>query len=87
MVWGEVRSTFVAIRTEEQQSQFRSATVWAGLAGNAILQSDNRCLGPRDREVRLPVAAADFGFSLKLLSGISLGMTGPREGSCHLPLL
>lgn len=26
----------------------------------------------------LSVAAADFGFSLKLLSSISSGMTGPR---------
>lgn len=76
----------MAIGTEEQQVN-SVQPVWAGLAGNAILQSDNRCPGPRDREVRLPVAAADFGFSLKLLSGISLGMTGPREGSCHLPLL
>lgn len=40
-------------------------------------------LGLKIGKSRLSVAAADFGFSLKFLSGISLGMTGPWAGSCH----
>lgn len=87
VTWGQVSSTFVDIRTEKQQANSvqpqRGLALWERLFCKVTTGVPGLKIG----KSALSVAAADFGFSLKFLSGISLGMTGPRAGSCQSSLL
>lgn len=73
VVWEEVCSTFVYVRTGKQQAN--SAQLQCGLALQERLfcEVTTGVLGLAIGKSGLSVAAADFGFSLKLLSGISSG--------------
>lgn len=86
VAWEKVSSTFVDTRTEKQQANSvqpqRGLALWERL----FCEVTTGVLGLQIGKSRLSVAVADFGFSLKVLSGISLGMTGPRTGSCHSSL-
>lgn len=77
----------MGISTEKQQAN--SVKPWCGLAlwERLFCKVTTGVLGLKIGKLGLSVAAADFGFSLKFLSGISLRMTGPRAGSCHSPWL
>lgn len=84
---GEVSSTFVDIRTEKQQANSVQPQCGLALRERLFCKVTTGVLGLKIGKSGLSVAVADSGFSLKFLSGISLGMTGPRTGSCHSPLL
>ena len=84
--WGEVSPTFMDVRTEKQQ--LCSTTMWAGPCRQGqFCKVTTSVLGRAIGKSGLSVAAADFGFSLKLLSGIHLEMTGPRADSYQSPFL
>lgn len=86
VVSGEVSSTFVDIRTEKQQANSVQPQCGLALWERLFCKVTTGVLGLKIGKSGLSVAAADFGLSLKFLSGISLGVTGPRAGSGHSPL-
>lgn len=75
----------MAIRTEKHQ--VNSVQPQCGLAVQKTLfcKVTTGVLGLMIGKLGLSVAAADFGFSLKLLSSISSEMTGPGKAAvtCH----
>lgn len=84
---GDVNSTFVAIRTEKQQANSVQPQCGLALQETPFCKVTTGVLGLAIGKSGLSVAATDSGFSLKLLSSSSSGMTGPGEDSCLLPLL
>lgn len=69
--WGEASSTFMDVRTEATTLLFHHNVGWPRRQG-LFCKVTTRVLGPAIGKSGLSVASADFGFSLKLLSGIRL---------------
>lgn len=80
---GEVSSAFVDIRTEKQQANSVQPQCGLALWERLFCKVTTGILGLKIGKSALYVAAADLGSSLRFLSGIYLGMTGPRAGSCQ----
>lgn len=50
--WGEVSSTIMDVKIEKQQAKSFLPQCGLALQARAVLQNDNQCPGPSDREVR-----------------------------------